>query len=250
VSLFGGIQPARLRSYLQDALQDGPANDGLIQRFQNLVWPDPPKNWKLIDRIPDPEAESKARLVFERLAALSSDSPKVLQFSPQGQELFDAWITELESAKLRSDALAPAMVAHFSKYRSLMPVLGGLFELADWAADLGSGDQISLAHARQAAALCEYLESHAKRVYSCITSPELRAARELGQHIERGDLGKQFTIRGVYRRDWSGLSTPTLARAAAELLEDAGWVRPVALGQTVGRPSETFDVNPAVWEGL
>jgi len=39
VSVFGGIQPARLRSYLQDALQDGPANDGLMQRFQILVGP-------------------------------------------------------------------------------------------------------------------------------------------------------------------------------------------------------------------
>jgi putative DNA primase/helicase len=34
VSLFGGIQPARLRSYLADALRDGPSNDGLMQRFQ------------------------------------------------------------------------------------------------------------------------------------------------------------------------------------------------------------------------
>ena len=40
VSLFGGIQPARLRAYLADALRDGPSNDGLIQRFQLLVWPD------------------------------------------------------------------------------------------------------------------------------------------------------------------------------------------------------------------
>ena len=34
MSLFGGIQPGRLRSYLSEALADGPANDGLIQRFQ------------------------------------------------------------------------------------------------------------------------------------------------------------------------------------------------------------------------
>jgi len=33
-SMLGGIQPGRLRSYLVDALKDGPSNDGLIQRFQ------------------------------------------------------------------------------------------------------------------------------------------------------------------------------------------------------------------------
>lgn len=29
--MLGGIQPARLRSYLVDTLEDGPGNDGLIQ---------------------------------------------------------------------------------------------------------------------------------------------------------------------------------------------------------------------------
>ena len=37
VSMIGGITPGRLRSYLVDALQDGPSNDGLVQRFQVLV---------------------------------------------------------------------------------------------------------------------------------------------------------------------------------------------------------------------
>src|SRR5262249_23355121 len=34
LSMLGGIQPARLRSYLVPAVTDGPSNDGLIQRFQ------------------------------------------------------------------------------------------------------------------------------------------------------------------------------------------------------------------------
>jgi hypothetical protein len=37
MSMLGGIQPGRLRSYLAEALEDGPSNDGLIQRFQVLV---------------------------------------------------------------------------------------------------------------------------------------------------------------------------------------------------------------------
>jgi hypothetical protein len=35
--MLGGIQPGGLRSYLAEALADGPSNDGLIQRFQLLV---------------------------------------------------------------------------------------------------------------------------------------------------------------------------------------------------------------------
>jgi putative DNA primase/helicase len=56
ITLFGGIQPARLRSYMADALKDGPSNDGLIQRFQLLVWPDTDAAYKYIDRPPDPAA--------------------------------------------------------------------------------------------------------------------------------------------------------------------------------------------------
>ena len=37
MSMLGGIQPSRLRSYLADALADGPSNDGLMQRFQVTV---------------------------------------------------------------------------------------------------------------------------------------------------------------------------------------------------------------------
>ena len=47
VSLFGNIQPARLRWYLSQTLEGGPADDGPFQRFQLLVWPDPPREWKL-----------------------------------------------------------------------------------------------------------------------------------------------------------------------------------------------------------
>jgi putative DNA primase/helicase len=50
MSMLGGIQPARLRSYLVDALKDGASNDGLIQRFQLMVWPDTDPKWKYVDR--------------------------------------------------------------------------------------------------------------------------------------------------------------------------------------------------------
>jgi putative DNA primase/helicase len=248
VSLFGGIQPARLRSYLVDALEDGPMNDGLAQRFQVLVWPDPPKEWNLVDRAPDPKAIEQARLVFERLANMPAENPKVLKFSPDAQRLFNAWESELEPL-IRGEQLHPALIAHLAKYRSLMPVLAALFELADWAPGLGDGEAISLNHAQQSAALCDFLQSHARRVYSCVVSPELRAARELARHIKGGELGERFTLRGLYRHDWSGLATPGQARAAVELLSDAGWVRSVPSEDGAGRPSETFGVNPAAVEG-
>jgi putative DNA primase/helicase len=85
VSILGGIPPARLRAHLADALQDGPSNDGLVQRFQLLVWPDVTGEWKYIDRPPDHAAIDRVSTVFRRIAEMDPDSPLILKFAPDAQ---------------------------------------------------------------------------------------------------------------------------------------------------------------------
>ena len=134
MSLLGGIQPGRLRSYLTDALADGPGDDGLIQRFQVMVWPDLPSGWELVDRKPDSEAERTAGQVLRRLVNLPASTPPMLfRFAPDAQELFNEWYGELQ-LRLRGGTLHEALAAHLSKYASLMPSLALLFEMADQAA--------------------------------------------------------------------------------------------------------------------
>lgn len=143
-----------------------------------------------------------------------------------------------------------------------MPALALLFELADLAAAGSDGFVganlaesqnfwVSLRHARQAAAWCDYLESHARRVYSCVTTPRMRTARELAEKIKQRKVGANgsFTRRDVYIKGWSGLDSPEAVELAAEVLVDAGWVREVVsesrpLG---GRPANIYEVNPGVW---
>lgn len=248
LSIVGGIQPGRFRSYLADALKDGPANDGLIQRLQILVWPDAGKQWELVDRPPDRQAEDRAARVFKTLAEMPADPPQRLAFSAEAQGLFYKWWTELEG-KLRGDELHPALVSHLAKYRSLMPSLALLFELADAAAGEYKAESVSLQHAGQAAEWCDYLESHARRVYSSIVTPELRAAQTLGEKIKAKVLAGVFTVRDVYLKGWSGLDSPERAIRALEVSEDAGWVRlePAQPGVQGGRPSPRYRVNPKVW---
>jgi hypothetical protein len=80
MSILGGIQPGRLRSYLAETLRDGPGNDGLMQRFQLSVWPDMPSNWEYVDRAPDPVAEQRVRHVFRELTRLDSAQPLRFRF--------------------------------------------------------------------------------------------------------------------------------------------------------------------------
>jgi len=256
MSMVGGIQPGRLRSYLADALHDGPSNDGLIQRFQLLVWPDTDLEWKYIDRRPDPATEARVKQIFETLVRLDHENPLQFRFDAGAQQLFIEWLTDLE-AKVRSHELHPALVSHVSKYRSLMPALALLFELADRAAagEITNGPDllVSLEHTKQAAAFCDYLESHAVRIYSCVTTPQMRAARELADKIKSRKVGANgfFTFRDVYLKGWSGLDAPEAVRLAAQVLEDAGWIREVNAEPrppSGGRPSHRYQVNPRVWK--
>jgi putative DNA primase/helicase len=251
MSMLGGIQPGRLRSYLADALADGPSNDGLIQRFQLMVWPDTDGKWTYVDRPPDQSSEILAEQVFRTLVELDPENPARFRFAPAAQELFIEWLAELE-AKVRGDELHPALVSHLSKYRKLMPAIAVLFELAEWRAGNGSADTVSLEHARKAAAWCDYLESHARRVYSCVVNPQLRMARELADKIRNRKVGADgfFSCRDVYLKGWSGLDTPEAVKLAAEVLQDAGWVRDLSgeSGPFGGRPSARYEVNPKVWE--
>jgi len=257
MSMLGGIQPGRLRSYLVDALKDGPSNDGLIQRFQVMAWPDTVPDWNYVDRAPDTSSEERAASVFRKLVQLDPENPLRFQFASEAQELFIEWLAELES-RIRGDALHPALVSHLSKYRSLMPALALLFELADTAASGGtlapgaSANYVSLEHASQAVAWCDYLESHARRVYSCIVTPQLRSARELAEKIRMRKIGADgsFSCREVYLSGWSGLDSPDAVKQAAEILVDAGWLRdlPSDSGPSGGRPSSRYKVNPRIWE--
>jgi hypothetical protein len=100
LSVLGGIQPGPLSAYVYQATQGEKGDDGLLQRFQLLVWPDPPSAWRNVDRWPDVEAKNRAYEVFKRLDALISEDlgatgdeegiPAV-RFTEEAQEVFDRW---------------------------------------------------------------------------------------------------------------------------------------------------------------
>ena len=144
-----------------------------------------------------------------------------------------------------------------------MPSLALLFELADSVAaghqclEAGSTEpdrclRVSLEHTQQAAAWCGYLESHARRIYSCITTPQMRAAQVFAEKLKKRQIAPDgcFSCREVYLKGWGGLDTPELVRMAVEVLQDAGWIQDVdrESGPLGGRPSARYQVNPRVWE--
>jgi hypothetical protein len=68
LSIFGGIQPGPLAAYVRDALSESEKADGLLQRFQVLVWPDR-LPYERVDESPDPNTKEAVFQVFKALAA-------------------------------------------------------------------------------------------------------------------------------------------------------------------------------------
>ena len=247
VSILGAITPGPLTAYLRETFS-GIQDDGLIQRFQLSVYPDRPVDWRNVDRRPDTDAKNRAFKMFERFVGFGSDAQQAktpsLHFDDEAQEFFDGWRAHLEK-RIRDPSEHPVIVAHLAKYRSLMPSLALIFHLCDSLSTIPA----TLEAAKRAAAWCDYLEPHARRIYHCVTARSDTSVRLLGEKIRGRKLPSPFTARDVYRHEWIGLTEPLDVARALEILEELKWIEgdmsTAAPGG--GRPSMRYHVNPKVW---
>jgi hypothetical protein len=245
LSILGSTQPGRLVEYVRRS--QGAGDDGMIQRFGLLVWPDQVGEWKQVDRYPDSDARKAAWATFERLDMVTTFSVGAemddfgglpfLRFDHAAQELFDDWRKGLES-RLRSGDLTPALESHLAKFRKLVPALA----ISSHLAEGGRGPITEVATLR-ALAIAEYAEAHARRCYDAGSQTRVAGAKTILAHIRKGDLNESFSLRDVMRKSWSGLTDHDQIDAALNLLEEHGWIAPQTI-RTGGRPSTIYSINP------
>lgn len=252
VSIIGGIQPGVLASYVRDTKQGGKGDDGLLQRFGLIVYPDIAKEWRNVDRKPDQQARQAVDALIADLASMTPESVGAtvdeyqpipfLRFDHAAQALFEEWLSDLEG-KIRSDDEHPAIISHLSKYRKLLPALALINHLC-----AGGKGPVTERPLSQALLMVDYLESHARRVYSYALRPDVDAARSLLSKIKARKLQAPFSARHVYRANWSGLGTPEEAGSAIRLLCDLGWLLEVTQERDAngGRPSPIYAAHPSI----
>lgn len=252
LSLLGSTQPGRIAEYIRHAVKGGAGDDGLIQRFGLLVWPDTGGDWRNVDRWPDGDAKRAAFKVFENLDTLNPEAigaqrdtgmdgePEglpYLRFDTGGLGLFLEWRTDLET-RLRGGDLHPAMESHLAKYRKLVPGLALVLHLSG-----GGTGPVSERATLQALAWAEYLETHARRAYASVTMPEVGAAKAILARIRKGDLPRMFASWQVWRPGWAQLSDRGQVTDALGLLVELGWLA-ASKSETGGRPGTAYTVNP------
>ena len=253
-SIFGTIQPTRIIPHIRQTKSDT-KNSGFIQRFQIMLYPDS-DNWEYIDKSPNNAAARRAFNCFKEIANMDfrnlegciTEDNKIpyMRFSEEAQELFIAWLHELQE-KLSNHDDSPVIREHFGKYRSLMPSLALQFHLID-IADGMSSSPVSLSAAQMAADWCEYLESHSRRIYGMAEDITARAAGILANRIRAGKLDNNFTAREVQRKSWELLTEKEVVNGAIQDLVEANWLHEIKFAVTPkgGRAKVLYEINPQI----
>lgn len=249
LSILGGIQPELLERYLSE-MSNSLDNDGRFQRFQMLVYPEA-VGWKWTDRYPIKEAREYVRGVFEHLAYAdftqigaypATDYIKMPHFifSEEALSLFIQWSEELNTVLIPQED-NPLMRQHYGKFEKLFCALALILHLSN-----GDTGDISRGAAIRAAAWCEYLAGHAKRVYGLIETSRVKTAKALGRKIKEGKMHDHFTARDVQRKQWSGLATILQVESALDILESFEWLKGYTadIGTNGGRPTTKYVINP------
>jgi 5S rRNA maturation endonuclease (ribonuclease M5) len=255
LSIIGGIQPTKIATYVREANDSSGralGGDGLLQRFQLVVYPDSQMPYKHVDRLPDMSAREAVQCLFEKIdnmdvceidtEAKSASRIPGLRFAEEAQEIANLWRSRLEKKIESLDVkFNPAFEGYLAKSRSLMPSLALIFQVLNSGSEKVTGP-ISRDAARLAADWCDFYEAHAKKLYNYGRKSPTICLAEL---IEEGKVEDGETVRNILRRGLSGLATRTELNSALTELEERHWIKVVSLQASgSGRPSTIVQINP------
>jgi hypothetical protein len=252
ISVFGGIQPDLLERYLAN-ITNSLDNDGRIQRFQVLVYPNGvPWEWR--DRYPVKGAREAVRGLFDRLAVFdplqdgaspSDDFVKLpyFYFDDTAQDIFVTWCTELHT-KLIPNEKNPLMQQHLGKFEKLFCSIALILHLAE-----GSIGPITAISTLRAAAWCQYLSGHARRIYGLVEAAKVTTAQTVSRRLSEGKLADGFTARDLVRKQWSGVTTAPQAENVLAILEESGHLKSLDDVNPTGRPTVRYYINPQIIKG-
>jgi len=275
LSVIGGIQPDKLEYYLSKTMK-GLGNDGLIQRFQLMVYPDPLPNSKERDLPPDKESRDAIYNLFEtidsmqlgdfmRYGANPIDKYHKRPYYRFNDEAYQEFMNWYDALKLRAgDAEHSIIAEHLLKYAKTVPSLALVFHLVDCIEHGTSLGAVNMNALKAALAWCDVLESHMMRIYSTVTdSANIKAsylADKIMKMVRKGAdktdttdwISHGFTARQLIRKGWKGLNDADGVLNALEILVEHNWLSWQEVPSTGqgGRPTERYSINSRLSEFL
>lgn len=269
LSVIGGLQPDKLEMYLEKTMR-GLGNDGLMQRFQMMIYPDPLPRIKENDIAVDKDSRNAVYALFESVDNLFTDSlvsygahepnefynRPYFRFDSNAYPVFMEWYNDLQNKA--DEAEHDVVTQHLLKYGRLIPALALIFHLVD-CIEIGKRlGGVSLNALQAAIAWGDMLETHMLRVYSCITDNSHLKASLLSKKIlemlkkpsDKTDktnwVSHGFTARSFKRKNWKGINDDDAIQTALDVLIENEWLNYKQVESTGqgGRPTERYFINP------
>ena len=238
LSILGSIQPSKIQGIIHDAMS-GKIDDGLIQRLQLAVWPDVKKGKKWKDQSPNACAlEAFIQLInkFHQLPSLD-DGYHEMRFTPEAQSLFTEWWEKLQ-AQIDDDHVHPVIQSHLGKYPKTAGSFALIFQLCT-----DNHDAVGYESMKLSIKWCDFLHSHALRMYSAFDTAKMASAKLLLDRKEK--LPVTFTVRDIRRKGWVGLKDNNNIMEAINILIDHYHLIEIDIksGGNGGRPTTGYRWN-------
>ena len=246
VSIVGSLHPDRLA----DAFAGSP--DGLPARFL-FAWPAAPAHQTLADdKGPapiDPAQDGEARARLQRIAQVvgAPERPWLLTLDPDAIAVLDRFLAGLAEPVRAADAFEAAWLG---KGRGTVVRLAGLLALLEWSQPSATAPanprRVTREHMWAATSLWQgYFHPHAQAILvRGLPSDFALRARRIVRWL-KSTRRTQVTRTDVRIQGLGKTVTSGGAEALLGNLYALGFVRP-ARTETGGRPSETWEVNPAL----
>jgi hypothetical protein len=252
VSVIGNIQPEPLLRFLLGAAREGRQADGFIQRFGLITMPNTVPHTELIDLPFDLSTWNAGQQAIIKLVdydpmangAQRSQLGNALPYFKLSEAANKLWRDEYarQLAEAQNTELIDAYRQHVMKQPKVVATTALVIHALE-----GHQGEITEAVMERAIAASRFYLSHAKRIYY-MSAHDIFAepARLIANRMARGEIVGEFTSRDANRNKWAGCNDPESTASVLTLLEDAGWVRPIAAPSygNGGRPSKRWEVNP------
>ncbi len=251
LGMIGGIQPSRLKRYVADSFGLG-SSDGFLARFL-MVWPDNFGTFTFTDQYPNSDARKAVNALFKALDEADfpkfgakvipdSDEPPYFRLEPEAYEVFKDFLTTAMQ-RMRRDGFGDAADEFTGKLGKVFGSIALILHLTMVVHEGLSAGQVGERAALMAAAWCDFLEAHWRKVLSL--AKQASPAAMLAERIKRGDVHDGMTVRDLARKQWAGLSSETRIQEALDEFTGLDWIRIESL-ETGGRAARVVRVNPGL----
>jgi hypothetical protein len=253
VSVVGGIQPEKLADAL---FGRGKPDDGLVARFL-WAWPNRP-DYQRPRRCTD---HSTLAAMYSRLDGLSwgvnQDGEEVTITLPLDDNAADVFEQFERANRDAGDESGGLFKSFCGKLPGMVLRLSLVSQLARWAYE--GGPEPTSISAKTIASVAEFVDEYAKptalRVFGDAALPPVeRNAATLARLILKNKLSRvnaRDLKRTPYKQHLATMREAEPLNEALKYLVDADWLKSVGArsGETHGRQSSDYAVNPAVHGG-